>query len=135
MREIKFRGMDANGVMRYGRLSQDKENETAYYRKYSQRICCDNSNIPVSNETLGQSTGFKDKNDKEIYTGDIVKEISTGDLGVVYFIAPAYIAVDKNRDQFLIGAGVSYPPYKNELHDMEVIGNIYENKELLEVQK
>ena len=45
--EIKFRGMDANGIMRYGRLSQDKKDSTAYYEEYSQRICWDDSNIPV----------------------------------------------------------------------------------------
>lgn len=72
MREIKFRGLCDNGIMRYGTLSQDKENSTIYYKTHSQRICWDDSNIPVSNVSLGQYTGLKDKNGVDIYENDYV---------------------------------------------------------------
>lgn len=72
-RQIKFRGMDANGIMRYGRLSKDMPDSTRFYKEFSQRICWDYSNIPVSNKTLGQFTGLLDKNGKEVYEGDILK--------------------------------------------------------------
>lgn len=85
MREVKFRGIDANGVMRYGQLSQDRPDRTVYYKEYSQRICWTtetggDANIPVSNKTLGQFTGLQSteykENDviyKDVYEGDILE--------------------------------------------------------------
>ena len=127
MRDIKFRGMCANGTMRYGRLSQDKENETLYYKEYSQRICWDNSNIPVSNKTLGQFTGLLDKNGKEIYEGDIFFAKMLGDSPIghnvkVVYEAPYFDLEDKKGDRFWNFYGVARG---------EVIGNIYENPNLL----
>ena len=120
--------MDANGIMRYGRLSQDEPGSTAYYDEYSQRICWDFSNIPVSNMTLSQFTGLKDKNDKEIYEGDILKwglgEDKT--LTTIEFFDGAFrFAGDQvvQEDECLGDYG--FEQYG------EVIGNIYENPELL----
>lgn len=141
MREIKFRGMDANNIMRYGRLSQDKENSTQYYKEYSQRICWDDSNIPVSNKSLGQFTGLLDKNGKEIYEGDVVRftELIEGTkkpwIEEIAFVGTSFCAVNRKCCKScseLKSATASV----NELNsvcygDIEVIGNIYEeNPEL-----
>lgn len=65
------------------------------------------------NLTLMQFTGLKDKNGKEIYGGDIV-QASWGYTGVVEF------------NQFI------YADIKCTISDdIEVIGNIYENPELV----
>jgi len=87
---------------------------------------------------LMQYTGLKDKNDKEIYEGDILQRISpmTNKIDTtveVYFdnkMAGFYVrgknieALNKILGVFLTCAGIS----KN---DYEIIGNIYENKDLL----
>ena len=81
---------------------------------------------------LMQFTGFKDKNDKEIYENDIVK-FKDGRIGVVIFdTLPLYI---ENQGKYYVTGW--FINFKNEEYepledDAEVIGNIYENPELLE---
>ncbi|MEG0123157.1 YopX family protein [Enterococcus sp.] len=74
---------------------------------------------------LMQSTGLKDKNGVEIFEGDIVKaEITLGhtDTGVVKFERGEFKVDDKAEDILSFGFYYQY----------EVIGNIWENPELLE---
>ena len=74
-----------------------------------------------------QFTGLHDKNGKEIYEGDILYENCIGgdDKGQVVFMDGSF---DLLSDDGAIGLGpqIIYGKY-------EVIGNIYENPELLEV--
>jgi hypothetical protein len=93
----------------------------------------------ISRETsdkviLMQSTGLKDKNGKEIFEGDVVTfedEIRCGDdldiflnIGVVEYGQGMFYISNRQSvcaDDLLDG----------EMWDVEVIGNIYENPELL----
>ena len=126
MREIKFRGMDANGIMRYGRLSQDKPDSTAYYKEYSQRICWDDSNIPVRNDTVEMFTGKKDKNEKEIYGGDIINYHCAGGISNSAVIWNDDEARFERSNAPYMSGGIICGQYD------EIIGNLYESPELLE---
>ncbi|MGX7328297.1 YopX family protein [Enterococcus bulliens] len=74
---------------------------------------------------LMQSTGLKDKNGVEIYEGDVVEaEITLGhtDIGVVKFERGEFKVDDETED--ILSFGFYYK--------FEVIGNIWEDPELLE---
>jgi uncharacterized phage protein (TIGR01671 family) len=78
---------------------------------------------------LMQYTGLKDKNGREIFEGDIVRKFND-DLKEVCFFD------DLGYDQSLGKASGFYVDHELEYYDggpstWEVIGNIYENPELL----
>ena len=82
----------------------------------------------VEKDTVGQCTGLKDKNGKLIYEGDILLSLATkSHIGVVCW--------DKEKAYFKInGKGIAYNALQTfcSKNAFEVIGNIYENPELLE---
>jgi uncharacterized phage protein (TIGR01671 family) len=83
-----------------------------------------NCSIKLENNVLMQCTGLKDKNGKLIYEGDILQQPQL----------PHKVVCEWYKDGFWLNGFMNGA--KRELRDMhnwyEVIGNIYENKELLE---
>ena len=73
---------------------------------------------------LMQFTGLKDKNGKEIFEGDILK----GRKGL-----NPIVEYSEERGMFIVNFQVGYVNFNDELgEEWEVIGNIYENPELLD---
>ena len=76
----------------------------------------------IDEKTIGQFIGLKDGNNKEIYDGDIVKDAG-GDLYVVRFNEFKF-----QLDYFPEGGEAEF---NIDEYELEIIGNIYENPELM----
>jgi len=149
-REIKFRGMDSEGEWHYGYLIVRKhdgflrtyiydstydETEIEGHDDYDTKVKLKDLFISVIPETVGQLTGKKDKNGKEIWEGDIIKRIWNPKnifIGVVKF--GEHMA---NGDDYYSNLAWGFYVDGGETDNLishkeyEVIGNISENPELL----
>ena len=128
MREIKFRAW-----LKYGKEIVDVE-EIDFMNEVINYIDNDYENNEqeiigayFENIELMQYTELKDKNNKEIYEGDIVKLRANHGIGVIkYYDEWGAFIVEYIKPRPLAVLGMNY--YKE---DIEVIGNIYENPELI----
>jgi uncharacterized phage protein (TIGR01671 family) len=123
MREIKFRIWDKVKLIYQDEINyiDFRHGYASVFDKYNYEDDC-SKEIKINN--IMQYTGRNDKNFKDIYEGDIVTTKNNG-LGIVKYesISGAYIVEDvKTRVIHPLGL-LSYR--------IEVIGNIYENPELL----
>lgn len=92
-----------------------------------------NEFIEVDEKTICQYTGLTDKNGKKVWENDIVRRT---DLHVVSEPSVGFIEYDLENTSFLIHwkDKVEYSPTYHWKDRMEVIGNIFDNAELLEVK-
>lgn len=158
-REIKFRGKCSKqskyaGEWVYGNLVVPEEiqgDEVMIVKALSDDASC---TYHVDVNSVGQFTDLTDKNGKDIYEGDIlrvkeykneaipifkyddIKQFSMDDvrgettkewIGEVKFEESVFFINDTYLSAFHGDMRLSFPMY-----EIEVIGNIYDNKELLE---
>jgi len=132
MKEIKFRAWD----------KQDKE-MLEPFDLYSIGIVNGENGYDPKYYILLQYTGLKDKNGKEIYEGDILlmpvypsesNPNGEPDMGVVGFTAGAFgwrYLNSKGKPTGQFESFLSWNGESDNLLEEKVIGNIYENPELL----
>lgn len=88
---------------------------------------------------LMQHTGLKDKNDVEIYEGDIVRDITDHDNGFKSTYLNNVYAVEWDSEyghwQLKDGFEALGSAINDQDQSIEVIGNVYENPELLKGDK
>ena len=119
MRTFKFRGKGIkSGQWFYG--SVVPFGNSAYIFKMFRLLLMEHAEVDPA--TVGQFTGLFDKNGKEIYEGDIVRHDENSKCYSIIYEEPMF-RFAPNDDCF---AFLNHP----EL--LEVIGNIHDNKKLLE---
>jgi len=124
MQETIFRGKTSEGEWVYGwYYERDWEEQKCWIRVQKDQYFIDIAVIP---ESVGQFTGLRDKNEIRIYEGDILKYDDGDDW-----------ETGREEVEFKSGAFncACYHPDNKEFYDepriIEVIGNIYENPELI----
>ena len=121
MREILFRGKWKNsGEWVYGNLFNPDKSDTPTQiciGTYIARTCYE-----IDPETVGQFTGLTDKNGKRVFENDIVKVDDDDEAYKIIYAYVAYRICDRhNRYSYTI----------HNDHNLTVIGNVYDNPELL----
>ena len=151
MREIKFRGyaveemVESQWIYGFGVKNIDYVDGTVEWHLHTL-----NGVYEVEPESIGQFTGLKDKNGKEIYEGDIVtgqsfesSMLNHWKSGILKHLdyeveyVPEMYVIKYHEASFktfnLKGRWVAILNHhvSSMVDDLQVVGNIYENPELL----
>ena len=119
MRKIKFRGWHTEGKeMVY-------MHQLPLHSRYPKRSLADVFSNLHMNWVLMQYSGVKDKEGAEIFEGDIIKTGDNKFRGVVEYESHCY-HINRYQHGVKMASGINM-----YYSGIQVIGNIYENKDLL----
>ena len=162
MREIKFRGFSCqenrwvygdlitspNGEFKYLQTGEIKN--LSEYNKYINQKSLKENDYYFTNKvyevqvnSIGQLTGLKDKNNKEVYEGDILTVLEVYNNKLSNYITNviweegAFIIKTDNEDYYnaFLASFFDINGTRVPLLEFEIIGNMYENPALLEYRK
>ena len=136
MREILFRGKVKNtNEWQYGDLRHWTKKSLGIHHQEL------HTTLKVIPDTVGQYTGLTDKNGKKIFEGDLIKYANN--LYQIIFECGCFALLDKDGEMISKIGGLNdhcYPLMNlyieccwedNWAYDIEIIGNIHDNPELL----
>lgn len=135
-REIKFRGKLTGETLPLG-LNKGDWWTGFYYEdlhcgEWKSFIKCGELDLGVDKETVGQFTGLLDKNGKEIYEGDIIRSYDSENNPIIHSISW------DNKKACYVATMLQYPLLGGSIDkgwidefEKEVIGNVFDNPELL----
>lgn len=136
MREVKFRGYATEEMVNDQWMNGTGIHKTVFSDEYAERtgikeewfIFTESGWVLVKPKSIGQYTGLKDLNDNEIFEGDVLV-IGDNKIYIVYDEKNAWFGF-LNVD-WVVSQGKIKPLSGNNEH-YEIIGNIFENPELLD---
>ena len=136
MREILFRARTTKGEWVYGypNIYDDESINFVVGKLLNSLLPMEDCCINIEYDTLGQFTGLTDKNGKKIFEGDIVQGtiVSAWNRTLirceVVYNKDGFISVERTRNQDWVHK-VKFAK------DIEVIGNIHDNPEILGEQQ
>lgn len=135
MREILFRGKQVdNGEWIQGFLSKSRNIKE---KPALLKLCIDYEekgvmlSCIVDPETIGQYTGITDKNGEQIFEGDIIRHYNRKDDSAIFDTGRVFweekrarfLRTSEDENKYFLKEDMAYP--------YEVIGNIYDNPDLL----
>ena len=132
MREIKFRGKRIDTVeWVYGDLIENQGRYYIYYATSDTTLENEDDTIivlaeEVDPDTVGQYTGLKDRNGKDVWEGDLLS--SDGivcEVAYDEYLASFHLIIDKIKGRVPLGDMM-------RSFEFQVIGNRWDNPELLE---
>jgi len=155
---FRFRAWDArHGRMRYAELGRHAE---FFELGDLQDVMCSGPDTGRYKPILMQSTGLADKNGKEIFEGDVVRrtvmradnshEVLWGDVSIIRFVVGAIVKDNESYGNNQVSSflrdmiegdcqgELAHLDFNSESWtrvEAEILGNIYENPELLSQRK